>query len=94
MNNIVINVLKQINKQTNKQANNQTNTHSIPNFPGQGMKSLARNSPWKYITLSMLLNRPKKQQQLRDRRDIHGAWYTTICLPHTQIVTCILVASN
>ena len=86
MNNIVINVLKQINKQTNKQANNQTNTHSTPNFPGQGMKSLACNSPWKYITLSVLLNRPKKKQQLRDRRDIHGAWYTTICLPHTQIV--------
>ena len=89
--NTVINYLKtnkQTNKtnKTNKQTNKHTNTHSIPNFPGQGMKSLACNSPWKYITLSVLLNRPKKKQQLRDRRDIHGAWYTTICLPHTQIV--------
>ena len=65
MNNIVINTLKQMktNQQTNKQTNKQTN-HSIPYFPGQGVKSLACNSPRKYITLSMLLNRPKKEREI------------------------------
>lgn len=55
MNNIVINTLNE-NKQTNKQT-----THSIPYFPGQGVKSLACDGPRKYIILSMLLNRPKKE---------------------------------
>ena len=65
---------------TNKQTNKQT-THSIPYFPGQGVKSLACNSPRKYITLSMLLNRPKKEREI----EIFIVFDTQQCAYHTKL---------